>query len=57
MNPPSLKIKIPRAINWRAVLNFAIFDTGKLTLILARNSLNPDTAISRSKIIKAGIIS
>ena len=44
-------------MNWRDVFNFAILDTGTETLIPAKYSLNPETAISLSKIISAGIIS
>ena len=39
------------------VLILAILETGTLTLIFARYSLRPDTAISLSKIISAGIVS
>ena len=39
------------------VLILAILETGTLTLIFARYSLRPDTAISLSKIIRAGIVS
>ena len=39
------------------ILILAILETGTLTLIFARYSLRPDTAISLSKIIRAGIVS
>ena len=55
--PLSLNINIPRAINWSDVFNFAILDTGTLTFISAKYSLKPETAISRSNIIRAGIVS
>ena len=53
--PLSLKISIPKAVNCNEVFNLAILDTGTLTLIPARNSLNPETAISLKSIINAGI--
>ena len=55
--PLSLNINIPRAINWSDVFNFAILDTGTLTFIPAKYSLKPETTISRSKIIRAGMVS
>ena len=51
------KINKARAISCIAVLNFAILVTGTLTLIPAKYSLNPDTTISRKRIISAGIVS
>ena len=51
------KIKKARAISWIEVLIFAILETGTLTLIFARYSLKPETAISLKSIIKAGIVS
>ncbi len=39
------------------VFNFAILDTGILTLTPAKYSLNPETVISRNSIISAGIVS
>ena len=38
-------------------LSLAIFETGTLTLIPAKYSLNPETAISLKSIISAGIVS
>ena len=55
--PPSLKINMPTAISCKEVLNLPILLTGILTFIPARNSLRPDTAISLSRIINAGIVS
>ena len=55
--PLSLNIRNAKAINWIDVLILAILETGTLTLIFARYSLRPDTAISLSKIIRAGIVS
>ena len=55
--PLSLRINIAKAINCSDVFNFAILDTGTLTLMPARYSLKPETAISRNKIISAGIVS
>ena len=45
------------AINCIAVFILAILETGTLTLIFARYSLKPDTAISLNSIINAGIVS
>ena len=55
--PLSLKIKKANAINCIAVFAFEILETGTLTFIFARYSLKPDTAISLSSIINAGIVS
>ena len=55
--PLSLKIKKASAINCIEVFILAILDTGTLIFIFARYSLSPDTAISLSSIIKAGIVS
>ena len=55
--PLSLRIRIAKAINWREVFSFAILETGTLILIPAKYSLNPETAISLKRIIKAGITS
>ena len=41
----------------RKVFNFAILETGILTFTPAKYSLKPDTVISLSNIIKAGIVS
>ncbi len=55
--PLSLNINIPSAINCSDVFNLAILDTGTLTFMPAKYSLKPETTISRSKIIRAGMVS
>ena len=57
MIPLSLRIKKASAINCIDVFILAICDTGTLTLIFAKYSLSPETAISLRSIIKAGIVS
>ena len=53
---PSLNISTAKETICMVVLNFAILETGTLTFIPAKNSLNPDTIISLKRIMSAGIV-